>query len=174
MAASSKKGAATQAAPAPVAEPMSDVVMPNPAEAADVAEALVEPVAGMQENARAALEKGVAESRAVFVKAKVSADDAVNALEQSFTAAKDGVIAINAKAFEALRANAEANFEFMKASFAVKSLSDLVALQSEFTRKQVDAVTGQAKDIGALTQKTVADAFEPLKDQMAKSFKIAV
>lgn len=174
MAASSKKGAATQAAPAPVAEPMSDVVMPNPAEAADVAEALVEPVAGMQENARAALEKGVAESRAVLVKAKVSADDAVNALEQSFTAAKDGVIAINAKAFEALRANAEANFEFMKASFAVKSLSDLVALQSEFTRKQVDAVTGQAKDIGALTQKTVADAFEPLKDQMAKSFKIAV
>ena len=154
---------------------MPDVVIPNPAEeAAEVAEALVEPVAGMQASARAALEKGVVETRAAFVKAKVSADDAVNALEQSFAAAKDGVIAINAKAFEALRANAEANFEFMKASFAVKSLSDLVALQSEFTRKQVDAVTGQAKDIGALTQKTVADAIEPLKDQMAKSFKIAV
>ena len=175
MAASPKKGAATQPAPAPAAEAVPDVVIPNPAEeAAEVAEALVEPVAGMQASARAALEKGVAESRAAFVKAKVSADDAVNALEQSFAAAKDGVIAINAKAFEALRANAEANFEFMKASFAVKSLSDLVALQSEFTRKQVDAVTGQAKDIGALTQKTVADAIEPLKDQMAKSFKIAV
>ena len=84
------------------------------------------------------------------------------------------MIAINAKALEALRANTEANFEFVKASFAVKSLSDLVALQSEFTRKQVDAITVQAKDIGALTQKTVADAFEPLKDQAAKSLKIAV
>ena len=84
------------------------------------------------------------------------------------------MIAINAKALEALRTNTEANFEFMKASFAVKSIADLVALQSEFTRKQVDAMSGQAKDIGALTQKTVADAFEPLKDQMAKSFKIAV
>ena len=172
MAASPKKNVAPQTAPAAAAEPLSEVISPTVAE--EVEEAAVEPVAGMQESVRAAFEKGVAESRAAFVKAKVSADEAANAFEQSFTAAKDGVIAINAKALEALRANTEANFEFMKASFAVKSLADLVALQSEFTRKQVDAMTGQAKDIGALTQKTVADAFEPLKDQMAKSFKIAV
>ena len=175
MAASPKKNVAPQTAPAAAAEPLSEVITPTVAEAAaEVEEAVVEPVAGMQESVRAAFEKGVAESRAAFVKAKVSADEAANAFEQSFTAAKDGVIAINAKALEALRANTEANFEFMKASFAVKSLADLVALQSEFTRKQVDAMAGQAKDIGALTQKTVADAIEPLKDQMAKSFKIAV
>jgi phasin len=173
MAASPKKGVA-QTAPARAAEPVSDSVT-HPVEAAtEVAESLVEPVANMQESTRATIEKGVGESRAVFVKAKVSADDAVNALEQSFTAAKDGVIAINAKALEALRANADANFEFVKASFAVKSLADLVALQSEFTRKQVDAVTGQAKDIGALTQKAMAEAIEPLKDQMAKTLRLAV
>jgi len=171
MAVSPKKSAAAPMA----AEPLPDLAVPNPAEAlTEAVEAAVEPVAGMQESVRAAVEKGVVESRAAFVKAKVSADDAANALEQSFTAAKDGVIAINAKAMEALRANTEANFEFVKASFAVKSLSDLVALQSEFTRKQVDAMTGQAKDIGALTQKTIAEAIEPIKDQMAKSFKIAV
>jgi phasin family protein len=170
MAASPKKGAALVAVP--VAEPVSDSVT-HPTEAAtEVAETIVEADAGMLESTRAAFEKGFAESRAVFVEAKVSADEAVNALEQSFTAAKDGVIAINAKALAALRANADANFEFMKASFAVKSLSDLVALQGEFTRKQVDAVTGQAKDIGALTQKTMAEAIEPLKDQMAKTFRL--
>ena len=174
MAASPKKTTVPQTAPAAPAEPLSDVVTQAAENAAEVVEATVEPVAGMQESVRAALEKGVAESRAAFVKAKVSADEAATAFEQSFTAAKDGVIAINAKALEALRANTEANFEFMKASFAIKSLADLVALQSEFTRKQVDAMTGQAKDISALTQKTVADAIEPLKDQMAKFFKIAV
>lgn len=166
----SKKSIAPHTAPRAAAAPLSDVA---PA-VIEVVEASVEPVAGMQESVRAALEKGVAESRAAFVKAKVSADEAATAFEQSFTAAKDGVIAINAKALEALRTNTEANFEFVKASFAVKSIADLVALQSEFTRKQVDAISGQTKDIGALTQKTVADAFEPLKDQMAKSFKIAV
>jgi phasin len=173
MAVSSKKSAAPQTAPVAAAEPLPEVL--SPAEvAAEVAEGVAEPVAAIQQSVRAAFEKGVAESRAAFVKAKVSADDVANAFEQSFTAAKDGVIAINAKALEALRANTEANFEFVKASFAVKSLSDLVALQSEFTRKQVDAITVQAKDIGALTQKTVADAFEPLKDHAAKSLKIAV
>jgi len=171
MAVSPKKSAAAPVA----AEPLPDIAVPSPAEAVtEAVEAAAEPIAGMQESVRAAVEKGVVESRAAFVKAKVSADDAANALEQSFTAAKDGVIAINAKAMEALRANTEANFEFVKASFAVKSLSDLVALQSEFTRKQVDAMTGQAKDIGALTQKTIAEAIEPIKGQMAKSFKIAV
>ncbi|HTR13572.1 MAG TPA: phasin family protein [Roseiarcus sp.] len=132
------------------------------------------PVAEIQEKVRAALEKGVSESRAAFAKAKASADEAANAFEQSFAAAKNGVVAINAKALEALRANAEANFDLMKATFRVKSLSDLVALQSEFARKQVEAMTGQAKDIGALTQKTVAEAYAPIKDQVAKSFKIAV
>ena len=173
MAVSSKKNAVRHTASAAGAEPLPEIL--NPAEAAEeVAEAVTEPVAAIQESVRAAFEKGVADSRAAFVKAKVSADDVANAFEQSFSAAKDGVIAINAKALEALRANTEANFDFVKASFGVRSLSDLVALQSEFTRKQVDAITVQAKDIGALTQKTVVNAFEPLKDQAARSLKIAV
>jgi phasin len=174
MATSPKKGAAPQTAPATAAEPLTEEITNTAETAVEAMQEAAEPVAGMQQSVRAALEKGVADSRAVFVKAKGSADEAANALELSFAAAKDGVVAINAKALEALRANAEANFDFMKASLTVKSLSDLVALQSEFARKQVDAMTGQAKDIGALTQKTMASAIEPLKDQMAKSFKIAV
>jgi phasin len=161
MAAAPKKNAAPPPAPARVVTVSKAV------------ETVVEPVAEIREVVRTALEKGVVETRAVFVKAKASADEAATAFEMSFTAAKDGVIAINAKAFDALRANTEANFDFMKASLAVKSFSDLIALQSEFARKQVDAITVQAKDIGALTQKTVANTFEPIKDQVAK-FKIAV
>jgi phasin len=174
MAISPKKGAAPQTAPATAAEPLTEAVT-NPVETtAEAVQEAAESIAGMQESARAALEKGVADSRAALVKAKGSADEAANAFELSFAAAKDGAVAINAKALEALRANAEANFEFVKASLTAKSLSDLVALQSEFARKQVDAMTGQAKDISALTQKTMVSAIEPLKDQMAKSFKIAV
>ena len=35
-------------------------------------------------------------------------------------------------------------------------------------------MTGQTKDIGALTQKAMTDAVEPIKERLAKSFKIAV
>jgi phasin len=171
MATAPKKNAAAQTSPArpePVIELAADV--PEPAEFS----ATVAPVAEIQRTVRAVVEKSVVDSRAAFAKAKASADEAASAFEVSFVAAKDGVLAINAKAFEALRANAEANFDYVKASLAVKSLSDLIALQSEFARKQVDAITSQVKDIGALAQKTMTEASEPIKEQVAKSFKIAV
>jgi phasin len=176
MATAPKKSAAAQAVssaapiepPAPFTE--ATPTLPTSPEAAAVAE----PVAEMQQSIRGALEKGVVESRAAFVKAKTAADEAASAFEQSFSAAKDGALAINAKAFEALRANADANFDFLKAAFATKSLSDLIALQAEFARKQLQAMTGQTKDIGSLTQKAMTEAVEPIKEQVAKSFKIAV
>ena len=122
----------------------------------------------------ARLKKASSSSRAAFAKAKSRADETASAFEVSFAAAKDGALAINAKALEVLRAHADANFDFMKSVFAAKSLSDVLALQSEFARKQVETMTSQTKDIGALTQKAMADAVEPIKEQVAKSFKIAV
>jgi len=170
MATAPKKSAASQevSATAPMeAATTPNAVIPTPS-------GLAQPAVEIQQSFRSALEKSVVESRAAFVKAKTAADEAASAFEVSFAAAKDGALAINAKAFEALRANSETNFDFLKAVLAAKSLSDVIALHAEFTRKQVETMTGQTKDLGALTQKTVAEAIEPLKDQVAKSFKIAV
>jgi hypothetical protein len=168
MANSPKKTAARTSAPV---EPDLEVALPGAEEAVA---AVVEPAAELQESVRTAIEKGVTDSRAAFVRAKASADEAANAFELSFAAAKQGVIAMNAKALEVLRANTEANLDFLAASFSVKTLSDLVALQNEFARNQVEAVSVQAKDFGALARKTVIEAIEPMKEQIAKSFKIAV
>jgi phasin len=132
------------------------------------------PAAEIQQSFRTALEKGVVESRAAFAKAKSAADETANAFEVSFAAAKDGALAINAKALEAMRANADANFDFWKAMFSVKSLPDLISLQTEFARKQVETITSQTKDFGAMTRKAMADAVEPIKEQAARSFKLAV
>jgi len=171
MASSPKKSAAAQAAAAREVEQDLPTVVPNAAEAV---EPFVEQAVELQETVRNALEKGVAESRAAFVKVKTSAEDAANAFELSFAAAKDGVIAFNNKALAAARANAEANFEFFKASLAAKSVSDLVALQNDFAKKQTGVVVVQFKDLAELAQKTVVETFEPLKGQVTKSFKIAV
>ena len=132
------------------------------------------PAVEIQQSFRSAFEKSGVESRAAFAKAKTQADEAASAFEVSFAAAKDGALAINAKALEALRVNADANFDFLKSVFGAKSLSDVIALQSEFARKQVETMTSQTKDLGALTQKAMSDAVEPIKEQVAKSFKIAV
>src|ERR1700704_1586734 len=132
------------------------------------------PAAEIQQSFRRALENGVVESRAAFAKAKTAADETASAFEVCFAAAKDGALAINTKAFEALRVNADANFDFVKAVFAVKSFPDLITLQTEFARKQVETITGQSKAFGALAKRAVADAGEPIKEQVARSFKLAV
>jgi phasin len=184
MAATPKKSSAAQAARSEegLVAPRTVFVLPRASvedakassSAAKDAVAAALPVAEIQQSFRSALEKGVVESRAAFAKAKTHADETASAFEVSFAAAKDGALAINAKALEALRANADANFDFLKSVFAAKSLSDVIALQTEFARKQVETMTSQTKDIGALTQKAMADAVGPIKERMAKSFKIAV
>jgi phasin len=132
------------------------------------------PAAEVQQSFRTALEKGVVESRAAFAKAKSAADETASAFEVSFAAAKAGAFAINTKAFEAMRVHADASFDFLKSVFAAKSLPDLITLQTEFTRKHVETIAGQSKDFGALAQKAMADAVEPIKEQVARSFKLAV
>ena len=185
MAISQKKNIAAKAAPAPVKSARAEIiaaprvlsaVVRASAEEADKTlqagkGAFAAPAAEIQQSFRSALEKGVVESRAAFAKVKTAADETANAFEVSLAAAKDGAVAINAKAFDALRTNADANFDFFKAVFAVKSLPDLITLQTEFARKQVETITGQGKDFGALAQKAMADAVGPIKDQIAKSFR---
>jgi phasin len=172
MANASKKSAVplkvSAAAPVEVAVATVNAALPSEVKLAAA------PAAKVQQSFRSALEKGVVESRAAFAKAKTAADETASAFEVSFAAAKDGAFAINTKAFEAMRVNADANFDFLKAVFAVKSLPDLITLQSDFVRKQVETMTGQSKDFGALAQKAMAGAVEPIKDQVARSFKLAV
>src|ERR1700679_1196943 len=160
--------AVSAAAPVEAAVATVNAVLPSEAQL------VAAPAAEIQQSFRTALEKGVVESRAAFAKAKSAADETANAFEVSFADAQDGALAHQAKALEAMRTNADANFDFWKAMFSVKSLPDLITLQTEFARKQVETMTSQTKDFGALTQKAMADAAEPIKEQVAKSFKIAV
>ncbi len=181
MATAPKKTVAASPAPAVLAAPdpaaaeaPASTLSTSVTEAAKAFEAPVASLTELQGNLRSVAEKGLSETRAAYSKAKTTADDAANALESSYAAAKAGVVAINAKALEALRVNVDANFDFVKSVFAVKNVADYVALQGEFTRKRIEAIADQSKEIGALAQKLAAETAEPIKEQVAKTFKIAV
>ena len=150
------------------------VVAPVAAAVDQAAKAPLESLSEIHGNLRTVVEKGLVETRAAYAKAKTTADETAGALETSYAAAKAGVVAINTKAFEALRANLEANFDFVKSAIAVKNVSDYVTLQGEFARKRLEAMTDQTKEIGELAQKLASQTVEPIKDQVAKTFKIAV
>jgi phasin len=138
------------------------------------AEAVSAPIAEMQENVRKAVEKGVSDTRAAYAKAKAAAEEAAGALEASYSTAAKGLVEFNAKALEALRVNAEANFDFIKSVISAKSVSEFVTLQSEHASKQAEAISAQAKEIAALAQKVATESAEPIKSHVAKTLKMAV
>jgi len=126
-----------------------------------------------QENFRKATEQGVAQGKAAYEKVKVAAEDATATLETSFATASKGFTALNAKAFDALRANSEVMFDFVKALSGVKTMAEAVSLQSETARKQYDNLTAQNKELVALAQKAAMDAVEPLKAGFTKAVNAA-
>jgi len=171
--------AAAPVEPDPIPTPEPAALMAEAATAAteNVEKMVKDPAASVsafQEKIRGMMEKGLSETRSNFVKAKSAADEAASALEASLTTAKSGVAEINAKALDAWRATADANFDFMKSVFGVKSMADYVALHTEFARKQVEMVTGASKEFGALAKKVAEQSVEPIKAQVAKTFNIAV
>jgi phasin len=158
----------------PAAPVTAPAALPLVAATEKVSESFSAPVGDIQENVRKALEKGVVETRAAYSKAKAAAEETSGALEASCATAAKGVVEFNAKALEALRLNAEANFDFLKSIIGVKSISEFVTLQSDHTRKQAEAIAAQAKEIAALSQKIAAASAEPIKSQFSKTFKLAV
>jgi len=174
MAVASKKTASAGAEALPESK-VETVVETVPAPvAAPAPVAVPAPVAAMQENVRKAVEKGVADTRAAYAKAKTAAEEATGALESSYSTAAKGVVEFNTKALDALRATAEANFDFIKAVINAKSVSELVTLQSEHASKQVVSINAQAKEIAALAHKIAAESVAPIKSQVAKTFKLPV
>jgi phasin len=162
---------ALEVAPLAVAAPIVEAVETAKIELVAAAPAKIHDI---QDKTRALVEKSLAQTRAHYAKAKTAAEEATSAIEASYGAAKSGAINFQLKALEAVKSHADANFEFVKSIVAVKSLSDYVTLNTEFARKQVEALTAQSKEMGVLAQKVANDSAEPIKAHIAKTFKIAV
>jgi phasin len=164
---------------AQIAQAPEPVAPPPPIEAV-AAVAPVETVAApvdfkdYGDKARALIEKGLAESRAKFAQAKTAAEEASAAVEASYGAARDGVVAFNVKAIEALKASADANFDLLTSLASAKSISELVTLHGEFARKQFEETSAHAKALAELAGKVANDTVAPFKAHVARTFKTAV
>jgi len=122
-----------------------------------------------QENLRKATEQGVAQGKAAYERVKTAAEQANGSLETSFQTATKGIAQMQAKAFDAMRANSELMFDFVKALSGAKTMAEAVSLQTELARKQYDNLTAQNKELATLAQKAATDAMEPLKAGFGKA-----
>ena len=94
---------------------------------------------------REAAEKSIAQSRDAAAKLKAITEDATKTLEATMENAKTGSVELGLKTIELVRANTEATLSHIEALMGVRSVSELVELQSAFVRRQVEATIEQTK-----------------------------
>jgi len=128
------------------------------------------PSMGIPEALRETPEKGVAQGKDTYEKAKVAAEQATGLLKDTYATAAKGATDYNLKIIEIARTNTNSAFEYAQELMAVKSPSDFVLLWTAHVRKQFDTMTAQTKALTELAQKVTIEIAEPLKASVTKAF----
>ena len=116
-------------------------------------------------------EKGAAQTKEMYERMRVSADEATGLLENTFKTAATGAAEYNRKLIENARSNANAIFDHAIALFGAKSSSEAIEISTAHARKQFEAVADQTKELAALVQKVTTETAEPVKAGISKAFK---
>jgi phasin len=125
------------------------------------------------EQMRAFAEKGVSQARDSYAKFKDAAETHNVTIEAVFTSASKGASEYSAKLMEFMKANTTANLDFTQQLLSIKSPAEAMELWTSHTRKQVQTLSAQAKELGELSQKIAAETAEPIKASASKIFKPA-
>jgi phasin len=125
------------------------------------------------EQMRAFAEKGVSQARDNYAKFKDAAETHNGTIEAVFTTANKGMSTYSAKLMEFMKANTTASLDFAHELFGVKSPSEALELWTTHTRKQLETMSVQAKELAELSQKVAAETVEPIKATASKYYKPA-
>lgn len=130
----------------------------------------------LTENLRNFAEKGTSQSREAFAKMKVAAEEATKTVETTMQTAQAGSVEFGLKAIEAMRTNAEMSLSHLEALMGVKSVAELIELQTGFVRKQAEVTVEQAKAMQEAARKIAEEVTKPGKEAAEKvmtTFKAA-
>jgi phasin len=129
------------------------------------------PKMDVPEGMREFAEKGIAQTREAYEKAKATAEETTRVLEAANRAYAKALAEYNRAALEAGRTNLNAAFDWALALAKASSLSEVVELSTAHLRTRLDAMGEQSKELAALAQKAANDTAEPLKSRLSEAFK---
>jgi phasin len=107
-------------------------------------------------------EKGVAQAKDIYGKAKAVTEEATDILKNTYATAANGATNYNLKLLEIARTNTNAAFDYANELFGVKSMAEFVELSTAHARKQFETLSDQTKELAALAQKVATETGEPL------------
>lgn len=109
-------------------------------------------------------EKGIVQAKENYAKMKTAAEEATGILEHTYANASKGAADYGLKVIEAARANSNAAFDYATELLGARTLAQMVEISTAHTRKQIELMTEQARELSTLAQKVATTTAEPLKE----------
>ena len=122
---------------------------------------------------RATAENGSAQAKETYEKMNAATAETTDLIKNSYSMAVKGAQDYNTKFIEFAQTNTEAALGFVQKLSGVKSPSDFIEVSTEHSRKQLETLTEQTKELAALAQKVTLATVEPLKTGVTKAFSQA-
>jgi phasin len=118
-------------------------------------------------------EKGIGQAKDTYAKMKTAAEEATGMLEHTYANASKGAADYGLKVIEAARANSNAAFDFATELLGARTMAQMVEISTAHTRKQIESITEQARELSALAQKVATTTAEPIKEGLSSLAKKA-
>ena len=157
-----------------VADKTAEAAEASAARTTDTAERVTEaafsfPTYEVPEMFRSFTEQSLSQTRDAYQKMKASAEETTDAMEESFEAARGGIVEAQMQALDAAKANSEATLEFAKKLLSTTSVADAFQLQASFARERFEALVDYTKTFQASLTKTATEASAPSKALFEKA-----
>jgi phasin len=110
---------------------------------------------------RAFAEQSVEQAKLAFDKFIAAAHDAVNTFEGRAKTAQAGAKDVSQKAMAYAEENVGNAFAFAQKVVRARDMNDLMQLQAEFVKTQMQTLSEQAKDLGETASKHAMGAAKP-------------
>ena len=123
----------------------------------------------MADGYREMADKSVNQSKENYAKVKAVAEDATKAIEATMESAQAGTVELSLKAIDAARGNVEHSLSHMEALLGVKSVAQMIELQTGYFRKQAEMMADQAKTMQEAARKLAEDVSKPAKTVAEKA-----
>ncbi|WP_339764546.1 phasin [uncultured Hoeflea sp.] len=136
---------------------------------ADVFEFPAFDVSKMTDGYREMADKSVNQTKEAYAKVKTVAEDTTKAMETTLETAQAGTVELSLKAIDAARGNVEHSLSHMEALLGVKSVAEMIELQTGFFRKQAEMMADQAKVMQEAAKKVAEDVSKPAKTVAEKA-----
>jgi phasin len=113
-------------------------------------------------------EQSVVRAKENYEKMKAASGEMVDIVRETYSTNAKGVAEYGSKIIEISGANTTAAFDFFTSLMGTKSLSEVINLSTTQSRKNVEAVSAQNRELWELARKVATETAEPIKKSFTR------